>query len=70
MLTCLHQKWKRFTLKNLPITRIYVQFKSLEFYFEDKKVCNNFGEKNIFFFYDASMDGNYFEISEEEFFKP
>ena len=63
---------ERFTLKNLPITRIYVQFKSLEFYFEDKKVSViNFGEKNIFtFFYDASMEGNYFEISEEEFFKP
>ena len=30
-----------------------------------------FGEKNIFtFFYDASMEGNYFKISEEEFFKP
>ena len=63
---------ERFTLKNLPITRIYVQFKSLEFYFEDKKVSViNFGEKNIFtFFYDASMEGNYFEISEEEFFTP
>ena len=37
---------ERFTLKNLPITRIYVQFKSLEFYFEDKKVSViNFGEK-------------------------
>ena len=27
---------ERFTLKNLPITRIYVQFKSLEFYFTIK----------------------------------
>ena len=47
---------ERFTLKNLPITRIYVQFKSLEFYFEDKKVSViNFGEKNIFtFFYSFS----------------
>ena len=43
---------ERFTLKNLPITRIYVQFKSLEFYFEDKKVSViNFGEKNIFTFF-------------------
>ena len=60
-----------YTFKHLPITRIYVQFKSLEFYFEDRKVqVINFGEKRKFmFFYDASQEGNYFEITEEEFFK-
>jgi len=59
-----------YTFENLPITRIYVQFKSLEFYFEDRKVqVINFNEKRKFmFFYDASQKGNYFEISEEEFF--
>ena len=60
-----------YTFINLPITRIYVQFKSLEFYFEDRQVqVINFGEKHKFmFFYDASQEGNYFEITEEEFFK-
>jgi hypothetical protein len=61
-----------FTFKNIPITRLYVQFKSLEFFFEDReRTVINFGEKHTFnFFYDASMSGNYFIISEEEFFKP
>ena len=61
-----------FTFKNVPITRLYVQFKSLEFFFEDReRTVINFGEKHTFnFFYDASMEENYFKISEEEFFKP
>ena len=41
-----------YTFKHLPITRIYVQFKSLEFYFEDRKVqVINFGEKRKFMFF-------------------
>ncbi len=61
-----------FTFRDIPITRLYVQFKSLEFFFEDReRTVINFGEKHTFnFFYDASMEGNYFRISEEEFFKP
>ncbi len=60
-----------FIFKNLPMTRIFVQFKSKEFYFEQRERTNiNFNEKHTFhFFYDASQDGNYFKISEEEFFK-
>ena len=61
-----------YTFENLPITRIYVQFKSLEFYFEDRKVqAVDYSEKHTFtFFYDASKEGNYFKISEKEFFMP
>lgn len=61
-----------FTFKQLPLTRIFVQFKSLEFYFEQRERTHiNFNEKHTFhFFYDASADGNYFKITEEEFFKP
>jgi hypothetical protein len=61
-----------FTFKELPITRLYVQFKSKDFYFEDKeRTVINFGIKHIFsFFFDASQTENYFKISKEEFFKP
>lgn len=56
----------------LPISRIYLQYKSKEFYFEDlQKTVINYGEKHVFtFFYDASMEGNFSVISEEDFFKP
>ena len=56
----------------LPISRIYLQYKSKEFYFEDlQKTVINFGERHVFtFFYDASMEGNFSVISEEDFFKP
>jgi hypothetical protein len=61
-----------FVFEDLPITRLYVQFKSKEFYFEDKeRTVINFGVKHTFnFFFDASKEGNYFKITEEEFFKP
>ena len=63
---------EKFTFDKLPITRLYVQFKSKEFYFEDtQKTVINFGERHTFtFFYDASMEGNFMVISEEDFFKP
>ena len=56
----------------LPISRIYLQYKSKEFYFEDlQKTVINYGERHVFtFFYDASMEGNFSVISEEDFFKP
>ena len=56
----------------LPISRIYLQYKSKEFYFEDlQKTVINYGERHVFtFFYDASMEGNFSIISEEDFFKP
>jgi hypothetical protein len=61
-----------YTFSDLPITRLYVQFKSKEFYFEDKRLTViNFGEKHIFnFFFDPTKIQNYIMISEEEFFKP
>lgn len=61
-----------FVFKDLPITRLYVQFKSKEFYFEDRERTNiDFGDVHTFnFFFDASQIGNYFVITEEEFFKP
>lgn len=63
---------ERYLFKNLPIDRIYVQYKSKEFFYEDKeKTVINFGEKHTFtFFYDASVEGNFIVISEEEFFSP
>jgi hypothetical protein len=63
---------EEFLFENLPIERIYVQYKSKEFFYEDKqKTVVNFGEKHTFtFFYDASMEGNFTIISEEEFFSP
>ena len=61
-----------YIFEKLPITRLYVQFKSKVFYFEDRERTNiNFGEKHTFtFFFDASKMGNYYQITEEEFFKP
>lgn len=63
---------EEFTFDRIPITRLYVQFKSKEFFFEEKSTTNiNFGENHTFtFFYDASMEGNYIQITEEEFFRP
>ena len=56
----------------LPISRVYLQYKSKEFYFEDKhNTVINFGERHTFsFFFDASMEGNFMNITEDEFFKP
>ena len=61
-----------YTFSDLPITRLYVQFKSKEFFYEDRDRTNiNYGEKHTFnFFFDASKMGNYYKITEEEFFKP
>ena len=62
----------KYVFEKLPISRLYVQFKSKAFYFEDRERTNiNFGEKHTFtFFFDASKMGNYYQITEEEFFKP
>ncbi len=61
-----------FTFKELPITRIYVQFKAKEFYFEDlERTVVNFGQRHIFqFFYDPKQKTSYKKITEEQFFKP
>lgn len=63
---------EEYLFENLPIDRIYVQYKSKEFFYEDKqKTVVNFGEKHTFtFFYDASKEGNFIIISEEDFFSP
>ena len=63
---------EKYTFEDLPITRIYVQFKSKEFYFEDlERTTINYGEKHILnFFFDPSQEENYYQITEEEFFKP
>ena len=63
---------EKFIFDKLPISRIYVQFKSKEFFFEDfERTTINFGDRHKFnFFFDPSQDGNYFRITEEEFFKP
>ena len=60
-----------FLFTGIPITRLYVQYKSREFYFEDKEhTVINFGERHTFdFFFDASKDGNFIEITQEEFLK-
>ena len=62
----------KYVFEKLPITRLYVQFKSKNFFYEDRDRTNiNFGERHTFnFFFDASKMGNYYQISEEEFFKP
>ena len=62
----------QYVFKQLPITRLYVQFKSKDFYYEDRERTNiNYGEKHTFnFFFVASKMGNYYQITEEEFFKP
>lgn len=56
----------------LPISRIYLQYKSKEFFFEDnQKTVINYGARHTFtFFYDASMEGNFMMITEDDFFKP
>lgn len=61
-----------YTFVKLPITRLYVQFKSKEFYFEDRnRTPINYGDKHTFnFFFDPIQEENYFKITEEEFFKP
>src|SRR6056300_1967 len=63
---------EEFTFDKLPITRLYVQFKSKEFYYEDReRTPINFGDNHIFnFFFDPSLEGNYYKITDEEFFKP
>ena len=63
---------EEFLFTGLPISRIYLQYKSKEFYFEDlQKTVINFGERHTFtFFYDASMEGNFMVINEDDFFKP
>jgi len=61
-----------YIFKNLPITRLYVQFKSKTFFYEDlERTTINYGEKHTFnFYFDVSKEGNYFQITEEDFFKP
>tara|TARA_Y100000287_G_C14201499_1_gene345695 strand:+ start:920 stop:1348 length:429 start_codon:yes stop_codon:yes gene_type:complete len=63
---------EEYLFSGLPISRIYLQYKSREFYFEDlEKTFIDYGTKHTFtFFYDASMEGNFSVISEEDFFKP
>ena len=63
---------EKFIFDKLPISRIYVQFKSKELFFEDfERTTINFGDKHKFnFFFDPSQEENYFRITEEEFFKP
>tara|TARA_Y100000389_G_scaffold136029_1_gene133557 strand:- start:3029 stop:3445 length:417 start_codon:yes stop_codon:yes gene_type:complete len=63
---------EKYTFDKLPISRIYVQFKSKEFFFEDlERTTINFGDKHKFnFFFDPTQKENYFRITEEEFFKP
>jgi len=63
---------EKFTFKEMPITRFYVQFKAQEFYFEDlKRTVVNFGERHSFqFFYDPKQKLNYKKITEAQFFKP
>ena len=63
---------EKFIFDKLPISRIYVQFKSKEFFFEDfERTTINFGDKHKFnFFFDPSQEETYFRITEEEFFKP
>ncbi len=63
---------EEYLFTGLPISRIYLQYKSKEFYFEDlQKTVINFGERHTFtFFFDASMEGNFMVIEEEDFFKP
>ena len=53
----------QYTFDKLPITRLYVQFKSKEFFFEDlERTTVNYGDRHKFnFFFDPSQDGNYLE---------
>ena len=63
---------EEYLFSGLPISRIYLQYKSREFYFEDlEKTVIDYGTKHTFtFFYDASMEGNFLIIDEYDFFKP
>ena len=63
---------EEYQFRGLPISRVYIQYKSKEFYFEDlQNTVINYGDRHIFtFFFDASMEGNFLTISEEDFFKP
>ena len=63
---------EEYLFTRLPISRIYLQYKSKEFYFEDlQNTVINFGVRHTFiFFYDASMEGNFMLINEDDFFKP
>lgn len=63
---------EEYLFTKLPISRIFLQYKSKTFYFEDlQKTVINFGERHKFtFFFDASMEGNFMVIEEEDFFKP
>lgn len=63
---------EEYLFTKLPISRIFLQYKSKTFYFEDlQKTVINFGERHTFtFFFDASMEGNFMVIEEEDFFKP
>ena len=63
---------EEYLFTGLPISRVYLQYKSKEFYFEDlQKTDINYGERHTFtFFYDASMEGNFMVIEEDDFFKP
>lgn len=62
---------EEYLFTGLPISRVYLQYKSKEFYFEDlQKTVINYGERHTFtFFYDASMEGNFMVIEEDDFFK-
>ena len=57
---------EKYTFDKLPISRIYVQFKSKEFFFEDfERTTINFGDKHKFnFFFDPTQKENYFRITE------
>ena len=63
---------EEYLFTKLPISRIFLQYKSKTFFFEDlQKTVINFGERHTFtFFFDASMEGNFMVIEEEDFFKP
>ena len=63
---------EKYKFEELPITRLYVQFKSKEFYFEDyERTTINFGDQHRFnFYFDPRQKENYFLITEEEFFSP
>ena len=63
---------EEYLFTGLPISRVYLQYKSKEFYFEDlQKTVINYGERHTFiFFYDASMVGNFMVINEDVFFEP
>ena len=61
-----------FTFEDLPITRLYVQFKSKDFYYEDKdRTVINFGEKHTFnFFFDQLNYRITFKFLRKSFLSP